>query len=399
MARGEHEQIARRHALVYLELAQELELAPDTMPHRVWAALASLEVENWRAVLEWTLGKRRDVAVGQRLVAARRVIWRTFSLFEGRRWVRAALESIDERTPPDLVARLEHAEATGAQQFGERKVSLAAAERALARYRELGDVLGSAQAQSLAGGALVLLGRTREAEPLLRAALETARTLADRRLTANVLMTMGWGGSADRDFARARAHLTEALGIAKVLGDELFAASVAASLAENEFAAGNPEAALRLAVEVIATLRVLNPAAAMPGLVATLTNVATYLVALDRYDEAQVRANEAVELARGLGLGAMASLSLRILALVAVLKPPVEGRSTSEELAGAARLFGFLGPRLSIVEPEKYGLQREYDRALAVLRGAVGADVVTQLMAAGATMTDDEAIDQAHEIL
>jgi non-specific serine/threonine protein kinase len=398
IARDEHEQVARRHALVYLELAQRLERAPDTVPYRAWAAQANAELENWRAALEWTLGKRRDVAIGQRLAAARKVIWRTFSLSEGRRWVRAALESIDELTPPDLIARLEHAEADGAQQFGERKVSLAAAQRALARYREVGDVLGSAQAESLAAGSLVLLGRTAEAEPLLSSALKTARALGNRRLTANVLRMMGWSCSAVGDFAGARARLTEALGLAKLLSDELFVASVAASLAENEFVAGDPEAALRLTVDVLATLRSLNSLAAAPGIAVTLTNMSMYLVALGRYDEARVHADEALELARGLRLGALASLSLRVLVIVAMLKPDAQGRTTSAEYAGAARLFGFLDARLSMIEPEKYGLQPEYDRALAVLCGAIGSLDLTHLMAAGATMTEDEAIDQAHAI-
>jgi predicted ATPase/DNA-binding XRE family transcriptional regulator len=398
MARGAYERFERRHALVYLELAQRLERAPDTMPHRLWAAEANVELENWRAALDWTLGRRNDIAMGQRLAASRKVIWRTFSPFEGRRWVRAALELIDEKTPPDLVARLEHAEADGAQQFGDRRVSLAAAERALVLYREIGDDLGIAQAQSLAGGALVLLGRTAEAEVMLGAALDASRALGDRRLTAKVLMTMGWSRSAVGDFVRARAYLTEALGLNKVLGDELQVASTAASLAENEFGAGDPEAALKLAVEVLATLRALKFTSAMPGTAATLTNIATYHVALARFDEARENASEALELARGLGLVALASLSLRILALVAVLKPQIEGRSTSAAYEGAARLFGFLGARLSIVEPEQYGLQHEYELALAVLRDAIDADDLMHLMAAGTTMTEDEAIDQAHAI-
>ncbi|HEY5096189.1 MAG TPA: helix-turn-helix domain-containing protein [Candidatus Eremiobacteraceae bacterium] len=398
-ARGEHEQLARHHALVYLELAQQLERAPDTMPHRVWSAQANVELENWRAALDWSLGKRHDVAVGQRLAAAHRVIWRTFPLVEGRRWVRAALDLVDELTPPDLVARLEHAEAEGAQQFGERKVSLAAAERALARYRELGDILGIAQTECLMCASLVLLGRTSEAEPLLRSALEAARMIGARRLTANVLMTMGWSRCAVGDFAGARVRLTEALGLAKVLGDDVFAASVTASLAENEFGADDPETAIQLAIDVLELLRATNSLTAAPGMAATLTNMATYLVASGRYDEAQVRADEALEVARGLKLSALASLSLRVLALVAMLKPHVEGRPTSAEYAGAARLFGFLGARLSMVEPEKYDLQREHDRALLVLRGAIGSDALTQLMGAGATMTEDEAIHQARAIL
>jgi non-specific serine/threonine protein kinase len=398
MARGEQEQVARRHALVYLELAQRLERAWNTTPDREWFSQAKVELENWRAALEWTLGARRDVAVGQQLAAARKVMWLSFSLVEGRRWVRAALELVDEATPPGLVARLEHAAAEGAQQFGERKVSLAAAERALVLYRELGDVLGSSQAQSLAGRSLVLLGRTEEAEPLLREALEAARILGDRRLVAEVLQVIGWIRSALGDFAGARAHLTEALGLAKVLGAEFFAASVAASLAENEFDAGDPEAALRLTVDVLATHRALNSSPTTPGIAATLANMATYCVALGRYDEARAHANEALELAHGLRLVALVALSLRHLALVAMLRPQAERRRDSAEYAGAARLFGFLDAHITAVAPAEYGLQQEFDRALAVLRDAIGAADLIDQMAVGATMTEDQAIEQARAL-
>lgn len=114
-------------------MAEQLECAWDTTPDREWLHQANVELENWRAALDRALAKRRDVVLGQRLAAARKVLWRGFALTEGRHWVRAALEWIDERTPPELEARLEHAEAEGAAIFGEWKLSLAAAERALLR--------------------------------------------------------------------------------------------------------------------------------------------------------------------------------------------------------------------------------------------------------------------------
>ncbi len=398
IARGLHDQTARRHAVVYLELAQRLELVSDTMADRVWAAQANVELENWRAVLEWALVARGDILLGQRLAASRKVMGRSFSPVEGRRWVRAALESIGDHTPPDLVARLEHAEAEGAQQFGDRKVSLAAAERALLRYRDLGDVLGSAQAATLAGAALVLLGQTTDAEPLLREALEKARTLGDRRLTANVLQTVGWSRCAVGDFADARVHLTEALGLANELGTELFAASIAGSLAENEFDAGDAELALRLSRDVLATLRALNTPSCVPGIATTLTNMATYLVAMQRFDEARAHANEALEIARGLRLGPLSWLTLRVLALVAVLEPEVGRKHTHAENLSTARLFGFLDARLSAVTPEKYGLQDEYRRALTKLRDLLGVADVARLMATGASMPEEEAVRQAQPI-
>lgn len=75
-------------------------------------------------------------------------------------------------TPLRLIARLEHGEAEGARRFGEFKAALAAAERALLRYREVGDGLEIARTQSPAGVSLVILGRAAEAAPSLREALE-----------------------------------------------------------------------------------------------------------------------------------------------------------------------------------------------------------------------------------
>jgi predicted ATPase/DNA-binding XRE family transcriptional regulator len=394
-ARGELDSVARRHALVYVELAEQLERAWGTTPDRAWLPQAQVELENWRAALEWALGKRGDVVLGQRLAAAR-TVRRTFTLAEGRRWVRASLELVDRLTPPALVARLEQAEADAAGELGEHQVALAAAERALARYRQLGDILGSAQAQDSAAGSLVLLGRPAEAEPMLREALEAARTLGDRRLTARALQKIGWIESAAGDFAGARVHLTKALAMAQVLGTESFAASVAVSLADNEFRAGDCEAALRLTADLVANSSSLS---ASPIIAVALVNMAAYLIALGRYDEARVNATDALERARALRVVVLVDLSLLHLALVAVLKPDIERRRSSTKYVAAARLFGFVDAHLATMGGIGHsGLQREYDRALAVLHDAIDAGDLVHLMAAGAIMIEDEAIDQAHAI-
>jgi predicted ATPase/transcriptional regulator with XRE-family HTH domain len=394
-ARGELDKISRRHAFVYVELAEQLERAWGTTPDHAWLPQAQVELENWRAALEWALGKRGDVILGQRLAAAR-TVRRCFTLAEGRRWVRASLELVDRLTPPALVARLEQAEADCAGELGEHKVALAAAERALARYRQLGEILGSAQAQNSAGGSLVLLGRPAEAEPMLREALATACTLGDRRLIAGVLQKIGWIQSAAGDFAGARVDLSEALAMAQVLGAESFAASVAVSLADNEFLAGNCESALQLTADLLASYGSLS---ASPIIAVALVNMAAYLIALGRYDEGRVTANDALDRARALRVVVLVALSLLHLALVAVLKPDVECRRLSTKYAGAARLFGFVDARLATMGGLGYsGLKREYDHALAVLRDMIDSDDLMHLMAAGAMMTEDEAIDQAHVI-
>ena len=391
IARGGQERVARRHALVCLDLAERFDRAWDTTREPAWLSRAKPELENWRAALEWSFATRGDIIAGQRLAAVLTHVWRGFTLAEGQRWLRTALDVVDEVTPPDLVARLEYAYAARAAQFGERNVSLAAAERALVRYQELGDVLGVAHAQHLVGSSLAYLGRSVEAEALLLEALASARSLGNRRLEADVLQKISWARSAVGDFAGARAYLTEALVLARVLGAESFAASVTISLADNEFDAGDPETALRLTVDLLAT-----PALSSQSLAFGFVNMAAYLIALRQYDKARARANEGLELAYGLRMVALVAISVERLALVAVLRPQAEGR---RNYTGAARLLGFVeARRAELGISQDHGLRHEYDRALIVLRDSIGADELTDLMAAGATMSEDEAITQAYAL-
>lgn len=291
IARGKHSELAWRHALFYVEFAERLERVWDTTRDRAWLPQVNAELENLRTVLEWTLAKRLDVILGQRLAALRNVVWRSFPLPDARRWVQSAIELIDEFTPSALMARLEHAAAEGAAKFGEHKVSLAAAQRAATRYRELGDALGTAQAQAFAGRSLAILGKTVEAEQLLHEALATAHALQNRRLAASILHTIGTTRSLSGDFAGARTRLTDAFGLAKALGAEFLAASITADLSSNEYDAGDSEAALRLMVDVLAAHRTLD-FSGEPGIVSALASIAMYLVALGRYDEARARAND-----------------------------------------------------------------------------------------------------------
>jgi tetratricopeptide (TPR) repeat protein len=313
--------------------------------------------------------------------------------------VHTALEAVDDRTPLALAAGLEYADAAGAGHFAEHKAALAAAERALVRYRALGDRRGIAHAQHLVAASLVILERPAEAEPLLREALETARTLGDGRLAATVLRIFGHARTERGDFAGARASLTEALGLAKAVGAEFLAASIAASIASNEYDAGKPEMALSITIGVLESYRALNSSTVTIGIVTTFADMAKYLIALGRYDEARVYAKEALALASGLRYIVLVAITLQQLAAVALLKPPVDDQPTSSKYAAIARLFGFVDARFTELSvPEKYGLTEEYAHALALLRAAIGMDESTQLIAAGALMTENEAMEQARAI-
>jgi tetratricopeptide (TPR) repeat protein len=394
VARGNEEESAQRHALFYVQLAEGIERSWDTTPDRQWLPLAQVELENWRAALEWALGERCDVLLGQRFVAAWRVLWRSFPLHEGRRWVRTALELADEITPAYLMAHLEYADAEASYQCKEFKASLDAARRALSWSRKAGDGLQAAWAQKLIGAELGLLGRLTDGESFLREALAAARGLGERRLVSSILRDIGDSRRRAGDFVTARHYLTEALELAKAFRGDLAAASTATFLADSELNAGDPAAVLPLMVDALTSLRSLSYSVAAPGIATCIRNVASTLIDLGRYEEARPHANEALELARGLGLAHVVVDSLGDLATLTILRPNIRSQQSHAKYAGAARVLGFVEARSA--QPV---LQQEYDRAaLAMLRHAIGAQRVEILMAAGATMTEDEAIAEARAL-
>jgi hypothetical protein len=89
------------------------------------------------------------------------------------------------------------------------------------------------------------------------------------------------------------------------------------------------------------------------------------------------------------------ALALQRLA-VAALRSQGAFERCSEPYVRAARLFGFVAARLAdLGSPRSPMDQREYERALALLLGAMGSDKLARDMNAGAAMTEEQAIDEA----
>ncbi len=394
--RGERDAVARRHGLACLELAARLERAYDSEPDEIWRALGDAELDNWRAALQWTLTDRADVLLGQRLVAELNALWQNFAPLEGRRWLALALEDSGDRTPASIRASLAYVEAIIASQLREYKVALPASENAIARYRAIEDELGVARGQTIAGHALMCLGRVAEAKTLLHEALEAARRLGNRRLIAYTLRCLAYVDAVGGDVVAARGYVAQALPIYEAMGAKLKAAWTIDDLGEYEFCAGNPELAVAHATEALATFREFND---MRGGAIILSNLAGYLVSLARYDEAQACAREALELAREHQLGAFAANALQNLAAIKALRPHNEGERTSPAGARAARILGFVDARLaSMGSVRPYAPAQQYETMLGMLRDAMGSDGVARLMADGSTMTEEQAVEEALEI-
>ena len=193
------------------------------------------------------------------------------------------------------------------------------------------------------------------------------------------------------DPVAARGHMREALLIYRSLGAELGVANVLFDLSEVEFYAGNGVLALQYAKQGLAAFRTFDYAQTAGMLV----NVAKYLLSLARHDEAKESAVEALELALERQLAAIAAWSLQSLATIAALRPDVGAEPKALTHAQTARVFGFVDARLMALGSSNAVEQLEYDQVLVVLRDALGTDMVMALMVAGATMTEEQAVEEA----
>jgi predicted ATPase len=391
IASGEHPAVARAHATYFLELAQRLEGAYDTMSEQEWFTLAEPELENWRAALDWTLAARADVLLGQRLAGALRRTWAFLTAAEGRRWIIAA-QVADATTPAAVAAELDLAEAQLDAMLGLHKASYAAAERALTGYSELGDEIGIAQAQRQVGRGRVILGQIPEGEALLNDALAAFERLGDRTLTGAVLENLAIARMMAGDLAGARAFYARSLALFKATGAERLAAAVASNLAEAEFRGGNAQGALQLASEALASERAQTSSYRIAF---RLCNVAAYLVALARYGEAQAYAREALLTARNVQ-GVAVIWALQHLAATAALRPNDDATSAHADGVRAAQLVGYVDARLVALEAiREYTEQQEYDAMLIVLRDKLGRDECARLMDEGRMWTEQRAVSEA----
>ncbi len=385
--RGEQQALAHRHARVFLQLAQRLDADWYDARERDWFAQARAELDNFRVALGWALGERRDLRSGRLLAGALERVWYSLAPVEGRRWVRMALESVDEDTPAPTLVQLHIADAELCGSLGEFKASLASAEQALKLARDV-DELQRARAQLAAGSALGMLERSTEAEALLQEALATGERLDNRRLQALVLSDLGTTRSRRGDLDGARRFYAEALACYAALDLERPAASIAGHLAEVEFAAGDAAAALHRAEDARAGHEATNNRRSMAN---DLCNMAAYLVALDCFDDARVHANQALLAARDVKATVLTAYVFQHLAAVDALQHYPNEERAQQGRERAAMLLGFVDARLAALEAgREFTEQQEYDRVMAALRQSLG-DRLDSVMALGAAWKEDGA--------
>ncbi len=376
--------VAHRHALVYTVLAERLR-EKEGIASEADLDRAEIELDNWRAALDWTLGGGGDVALGQRLAAAISGVWLGVSLVEGRRRLELALGLADAGTPARVKADLAYGLLRLSAGLGEWESVLSEARRLIGEFEGLGDALSVASSQDLAGKALLCLGRAAESEPLLRSALATARRFGNFRIAAQALDNLAYARSSAGNLEDARACIAEAREIWLSLGADGAAASSALVLAEAEFLAGNVEEALDLVAPALATLRE-RPVARQ--LTMALLNQAAYFIAVDRWSEAREAAREALGLAPETQRKVWPAWAIAHLAAVAALS----GAGSRERMELAAQLLGFVDARIDEFGAQReYTEEQEYHRVCEALRKTFAPEELVELLRAGAALSPERA--------
>ncbi len=390
-ARGEQRAIAARHALASLERANRFNDAwEENELDSVCASMLRDEMDNWRKALDWTLVEGEDVVLGQELAGKLVNAWLEGELLEGRRWTRLALEAVDDTTPANVVARLADADARLSWSLNDPESAISSGDRAIALYRESGDLLGIARTQPYVGLAYSSVGRHDEARRLLEEGLAAARDVDNPSTIAYALRCLGvWKSAFGEDPVAGRRDVLEALSIYEACGPERRALYALVNLSSC-CCVDDPESGLLYASRVIEGAQRIHFSSYM--LASALDLAGMYALLLERYDEALETAGEALALAASHDVGLLTDEAVHIVAGSATLRPqPEEERSAIH--ARAARLFGFAPTAHSSWPYQPLGRLR--DTAVALLDRSLGAQRLESIMAEGAAMSREAAIAEA----
>jgi len=392
---GDYERLAQRHASAYTDYAERLDAAYHTAAEHAWFPVVEAELDNWRAALEWSLTARNDVMLGQRLSAALARAWSVASPVEGQRRIAAALNAADAGTSNDLRARLEAGSAIILSVLGDYKAAIPATERALLLFTSPGDRLVRLRADLTKGAAYAALGRYEEAISTLEGALSETRQANSPRLLVSSLTELGTAESRNGRL-EARRYYRQAQALCTLHAFDRSAASIAALMAEVEFATGDAVEALRReSAALSAHLALRNRRSAALD----LCNMTAYLIALDRFDEARSCGLQALKAARDVASKVIIAFSLQHLAATAALRLEDDPSRLVSQRERAARLWGFVDARLEVLGAvREYTEQQEYERVTSLLSDVIGKERLAKLAAQGVEWADETAIEEALRI-
>lgn len=378
---GEREQLARRHAEYFRDLAKAADASWSYMPIETWLAALELELDNFRTALEWTQSTGKDAVLGGMISGALDPFWQAAGLVvEGRKWIDQGLASVDEDSHPSVAAKLWLARA--GMMTGNAKYE--ASNRSAVLFELAGDYgeLGWALIENSWG--LMKMGRLDESLEVVTRALSSMKKTNDRRGIANCLNIEAAIMFENGDLNRSRELFGEAIAEYKRLGHKRATFAPLSNLAELEFRAGNVKEALRLVGEALEV----KSGGKLPA--SLYNNRAAYSIGLGEFETASSSAWEGLRLARGLEDAFQCAVSVQHLALLAALR---------HDAKTAARLKGYVNGVFAAIGYERESTENwSYERLNASLREQMSEVEIENLATEGGKLTESQAIDEALKV-
>lgn len=421
---GEAAIVRRQHVSYMLALAEQAHL--QLVGSRVEEALAGLTVEhdNLRAALRWSVQEGGDSMASLELAGA---LWRFWSMrghtSEGRIWLEEALAAAPS-APPALRARALTGAGVLAQEQGDYACATARFTESLALHRDMGDRQGIAGVLTNLGVVAWYQGDYARARERYEESLSLRRELGDAWGMASVLNNLGMVAKARGDYVWATELYEESLLLMQKTGNKRSIASVLNNLGGLAQVQGNLERARALFEQSLALVRGLgNPR----GIALTLANLGIVEADQGNYERAGALHEESLTLYRDLGDKQGIATALVYLGIVATEQGSYEraralhaeslslfqatGSRSSialalEGLAGlamarrqpewAARLHGASAAlRAALDAPLPLNERAAYERTLAALRVQLGETAFAAAWTSGQAMAPEQAVAYA----
>jgi predicted ATPase len=216
---GEEDEIRRRHANFFLDLANKAEPELRGPNQAEWLDRLEHDHDNLRAALRWFM-EHRDTNSGLRMAGA---LWRfrlmKGHLSEGREGLEAALR----RSSAHTLARARALRGAGviAAHQGDHAASRALQDECITLCRELNDTQGISFSLNDLGGVAYDQGDYDTARSLFEQSLGIKRELGDKLGIAISLNDLGSVAHQEGDYAAAQSLYEQSLAIKRELGDKM----------------------------------------------------------------------------------------------------------------------------------------------------------------------------------
>jgi predicted ATPase/transcriptional regulator with XRE-family HTH domain len=380
----EAEDMPRRHAAYYRQLATRAAPEPGSKVNSDWMAWTEREQDNLRAALRWA-HSRNEVELEMRLMVPLISFWYAHRQMREAQDQLEALHGLQDRYRDQVPAELRNhalsALAGTLWHYGEYVRAEALMEKCLEQCRTDGSGPNIRMSLLLHGHISCEKGDYTVAEALFREGLEQARESGDRLSEMRALLGLGDVARGRGDAARVRTICEESLALNREIGDKEIEGYTLHNLGVAAWLQHDLPRADDLLERSLAIFRERR----------TYITVAEMLTSLGRLrrtqelpEQAQFVFVESLTLARTAGPFFVVLDDLDELAGLAV----VEGRAES-----AARLFGLTHAVRQVRDMLPTALHRVFhDRDLAAARSALGETAFDTAWATGRTMRLEEAV-------